>query len=224
MTSATCRLTSLIRRLDATLAQPGGSRALSRTLSQLVRHREPGAAAPALRLDGRQRQPRRLADRTRAGAPRDRRAPADARATARRTRRHGRRAGGSILVERRPIRTDGRSSPRSIVSLAPSISATHSPAAEDVVTAIQALGAQLATAAATAPSSGAVRMPRTEIAYWCRAVLEDVERLPAEPSVSTDSLRDARQSCVRTRRCHAVRLPVRPAAAHLLHRIPPGRR
>ena len=68
------------------------------------------------------------------------------------------------------------------------VSATHSPVADDVVTAIQALGAQLAAAAATLPHQESSE-PGPEIAYWCRAVHEDVERLPLEHSVSTDSLR-----------------------------------
>ena len=89
--------------------------------------------------------------------------------------------------------SDARSGPREIVTeinrLARAIvSATHSPVADDVVTAIQALGAQLAAAAATVPHQEPSE-PGPEIVYWCRAVLEDVERLPVEPSVSTDSLR-----------------------------------
>ena len=89
--------------------------------------------------------------------------------------------------------SDARSGPREIVTeinrLARAmVSATHSPVADDVVAAIQALGAQLAAAAATLPHQDPSE-PGTEIAYWCRAVLEDVERLPLAQPVPTDSLR-----------------------------------
>ena len=47
------------RALDATLTTMERMRAVPRPLLQLVRHADAAAAAPALRLDGRQRQPRR---------------------------------------------------------------------------------------------------------------------------------------------------------------------
>ena len=83
--------------------------------------------------------------------------------------------------------TDARSGPREIVTeinrLARAIGVTTQKPLVDA-TAIQKLGTQLAGAAATLPPG-----PETEIAYWCRAVLESVERLTVDRSVSADSLR-----------------------------------
>jgi cyclic beta-1,2-glucan synthetase len=85
--------------------------------------------------------------------------------------------------------SDARSGPREIVTeinrLARAIvAAARTPVAEDVVTAIQSLAAQLASAAATLLPG-----PETEITHWCGAVLESVERLAVEQSVSVDSAR-----------------------------------
>ncbi|HEY7378022.1 MAG TPA: hypothetical protein VH542_05005, partial [Steroidobacteraceae bacterium] len=83
--------------------------------------------------------------------------------------------------------SDARSGPREIVTeinrLARAVvSATQTPLAE--AAAIQRLGPQLARAAANLPPE-----PETEITYWCRAVLEGIERLAVEQTVSVDSLR-----------------------------------
>ena len=89
--------------------------------------------------------------------------------------------------------SDARSGPREIVTeinrLARGIvSVTHAPVAEDVVTTIQTLGAQLAVAASALPPAEPSQSA-TDIAYWCRAVVEGVEALAIEPSVSADALR-----------------------------------
>ncbi len=68
------------------------------------------------------------------------------------------------------------------------VTAARVTAPDNVVAAIQAMGAQLAGAAAefehAEPSD-----PGNEIIYWCRAVLEGVERSAVEEPVSADSLR-----------------------------------
>jgi cyclic beta-1,2-glucan glucanotransferase len=83
--------------------------------------------------------------------------------------------------------SDARSGSREIVTeinrLARVIvSAAQTPLAE--AAAMQRLGAQLAHAAANLPPES-----ETEIAYWCGAVLEGIERLAVEQRVSADSLR-----------------------------------
>ena len=68
------------------------------------------------------------------------------------------------------------------------VAAARASSGEDVVGTIQALGADLVGAAAglehSEPSD-----PENEIAYWCRAVFEAVERSAVEEPVSADSLR-----------------------------------
>ena len=68
------------------------------------------------------------------------------------------------------------------------VSAAQPGVDETAVTAIPTLGAQLADAAAGLPHPETPESD-TEIAYWCRAVLESVERLAAAPAVSADALR-----------------------------------
>ena len=98
-------------------------RAPPRAFPELVRHGDAGAAAPALRLDRRQRQPRRGADRAGAGPAR-----ADARSrrrapSARRAGRHRRSARrGVVVAARTPSRARG-ARPRSTGSRARSSTA-----------------------------------------------------------------------------------------------------
>jgi len=89
--------------------------------------------------------------------------------------------------------SDPRSGVREIVTeinrLARAIfSAAQAPVAEDAASPIPTLGAQLAAAAASLPRPEPPE-EETEILYWCRAVLEGIERLTAEPAASAEALR-----------------------------------
>jgi cyclic beta-1,2-glucan synthetase len=66
------------------------------------------------------------------------------------------------------------------------VSAARDGAAEDALVAIQALGAQLAGAAI---DLDVVEADQTDIKYWCRAVLEAVERAMGDHPVPAESLR-----------------------------------
>ena len=223
MTSATCRPTTLRRRLDATL---GSLEGLERYRGHFLNWYDTASLAPLHPRYVSTVDSGNLAGSLIAlaqGLLEHRRAPADARrngspdSPTRQTcwRKHPRRAMPD--PDRGEIVTEINRLARAIVS------ATRSPVAEDVVTAIQALGAQLADAAADTPSAGAVRTrdgDRVLVPGRARG-----RRATGGGAVGVHRLAaDARQSCVRARRRHAVRLPVRPAAAHLLDRVPPRRR
>ena len=87
----------------------GRARTLSRSLPELVRHVDAGAAAPAVRLDGRQRQPRRRADRAGAGAARARTEAADTGTAARRAGRRRQSPRRGVVVRERAISARARS-------------------------------------------------------------------------------------------------------------------
>jgi cyclic beta-1,2-glucan synthetase len=102
------------------------------------------------------------------------------------------------------------------------VSATHLPV-EDAVTAIQTLAAQLADATTRLPRPEAVRTRD-----GARVLVPGRGRERRGTGGGTSGVHglaaEARRPCVHARRRHAVRLPVRPAATHLLDRVPPRRR
>jgi cyclic beta-1,2-glucan synthetase len=65
------------------------------------------------------------------------------------------------------------------------VTAMRSRGGDDALLSIRALESRLAAAAAALPPPDAAA-PETEIAFWCRAVLESVARLAVQPAVSTD--------------------------------------
>ena len=165
---------ALLDRLDATADHARGSRALPGPLPELVRHGDPGAAAPALRLDRRQRQPRRRADRARAGAARARR---DTR------RRVAQRLAGladtADLLAAASSASDagsgpGAPSPRSIVSRARSWPRREAHARRSRRRASQALAPQLAARGRPPLDTPGPADPGTTSRYWCRAVLDAI--------------------------------------------------
>ena len=211
----------------ATLTTLEGLERYRGPLPELVRHGDAGAAAPALRLDGRQRQPRRRADRARAGA---------ARSSTTRPQTRAQRLDGladtADLLAAASSSSAGRLAPRhdrrrrSIGWRAPSSRRARDRSADDVVAALA--GARRASSPARRPrSTGRSRpTPATTI-----ALLVPGRRRRGRSTSAVERAGVRRRRCGRSptrvsraRRRHAVRLPLRPPAAHLLDRLPPGRR